>query len=148
MQRLVTIGYEGAAIEALIQTLQAAEVAMLVDIREAPISRRADFGKRALEAALTAAGIAYCHEPRLGAPKSLRDQVKSDRDYTRFFEDYAEHLAANEAVVEELAAESSHCMALMCYERDYRVCHRYLVADALAARTGLSPQHLRPPRGT
>lgn len=148
MQRLVTIGYEGAAIEAFIETLRAAEVDILLDIREAPISRRRDFGKRALEAALATADIAYRHEPRLGAPKSLRDQVKADGDYTRFFEGYAEHLAANDAVLNELAADSRYAIALMCYERDYRVCHRWLVADAIAARTNLSPQHLRPPRGS
>lgn len=148
MQSLFTIGYERAASQAVIATLLEAGVDCLVDVREAPISRRPDFNKRALEGQLDAAGIDYRHEPRLGAPKPLRDRVKSDRDYTRFFEDYGEHLVANEDVLDALTAELTGVPSLMCYERDHRVCHRSLVADALAERSGVVPQHLVPPLGS
>ena len=40
---LYTIGYQGAQIGDLINALKAAGVERLVDVREAPISRRRDF---------------------------------------------------------------------------------------------------------
>ena len=107
MERLVTLGYEGASVEAVIATLSAAGVGILIDVREAPISRRPEFAKRALASALAEAGIGYHHEPRLGAPKPLRDQVKTDGDYQRFFEGYAAHLADNEDAAARLATASS-----------------------------------------
>lgn len=147
MDRLVTLGYEGTSIGAFIETLEAAGIAVVVDVREAPTSRRREFAKRALQSALQDAGIEYRHNPRLGAPKPLRDQVKGDGDYQHFFDRYAEHLAANHEVVASLVTELDGNVALMCYERDYRICHRRLVADAVARRTGLTPQHLQAPRG-
>ncbi len=132
--------------EAVIATLAEAQVGLLVDVREAPISRRPEFAKSALARALADAAIAYRHEPRLGAPKPLRDQVKGDRDYQRFFAAYAEHLACHEEAVVSLAGEATAGVALLCYERDHRVCHRRLVADAVAHHVGITPQHLQPPR--
>ena len=51
MTVLATIGYEGAALEDFLATLAAARVTTLLDIREAPVSRRPGFSKRALAAA-------------------------------------------------------------------------------------------------
>jgi len=142
MERLVTIGYEGATMADFIATLRHADVATLVDVREAPISRRREFAKRQLASAVRDAGIGYRHEMVLGAPKRLRQRVKADGEYDPFFRDYAEHLAFHEDAVAALASGLSGGVALMCYERDYRICHRRLVAEALARHTGLQPQHL------
>ncbi len=147
MDGLATIGYEGASLEAFLGTLQAAGVGLLLDVREAPVSRRREFAKKALSAAVEQAGIAYRHEGALGAPKPLRDAIKQGEcSAEAFFAHYEEHLAAQAPLLDRLAAELPGRVALMCYERDVRQCHRKTVAHALQARTGLTPQHLRPER--
>lgn len=145
MQRLVTIGYERATMAAFLQALQGAWVDVLVDVREAPVSRRAGFSRRQLAGALVANGIEYRHEGALGAPKPIRDAVKADGDYTTFFQAYDAHLATRGDRVDALVTELvDRGVALMCYERDVAICHRRPVAREIARRTGLEPVHLQP----
>jgi len=68
MNRLLTIGYEGAVIEDFCATLKAAAVRTLVDVRALPVSRKRGFSKTALGQACAAAGIAYLHLSALGNP--------------------------------------------------------------------------------
>jgi uncharacterized protein (DUF488 family) len=139
---LFTIGYEGVSMEAFLDTLRSHAVDGLVDVRQAPVSRRPGFSRKALAAALVDHGIGYRHEGALGAPKWLRDQVRADGDYARFFRAYDEHLRSQEDRLRTLVAELHGHVALMCYERDVAVCHRQSVARALAGMTGLEPVHL------
>ncbi|MDN3517599.1 DUF488 domain-containing protein [Aquisalimonas lutea] len=139
---LFTIGYEGASMEAFTGTLRHHAVDLLVDVRQAPVSRRPGFSRKALAETLADSGIGYRHEGALGAPKWLRDQVREDGDYARFFRAYDEHLRAHGDRLHALAEALHGRVALMCYERDVAVCHRQSVAEALAARTGLEPVHL------
>lgn len=133
MDHLFTIGYERSSLENFIQTLIDAGVEVLLDIREAPISRRRGFSKSSLREALARSGIQYHHERRLGSPKPLRDQVKSDRDYGTFFTGFKQHLAGQTDVMAEIVDTfNGHSVALMCYERNPRECHRLAVAEALA----------------
>jgi uncharacterized protein (DUF488 family) len=114
-------------------------------VREAPVSRRPEFARKALAAAVTDAGMAYRHQGRLGAPKALRDRIKQgvcSRD--EFFAAYSEHLDGHQDLLDALAVEPCGHVVLMCYERDVRECHRGVVARALEARTGLTAQHLVP----
>lgn len=143
MQGLYTIGYERATPAELVETLDRAGVDVLVDVREAPVSRRPGFSRRALAATLVGAGIGYRHEGGLGAPKPIRDRVRQDGELGAFFDAYREHLAGRAALLERLAAEIAGAAALLCLEADPRRCHRLLVAEALAARTGLTPVHLK-----
>ena len=87
---MFTIGYQGASIERLIDALAAAEVSVLVDTRETPMSRRAEFRPKALRAALADAGIEYCPIRALGAPKALRAMAVDDWD--GFADGYRERL--------------------------------------------------------
>lgn len=66
---LFTIGYQGATVERLVETLAAADVSILIDTRETPMSRRPEFRRKALEASLLDAGIRYVSVPALGAPR-------------------------------------------------------------------------------
>ena len=146
MEALCTIGYQGATPEAFVRTLVEEGVGMLVDVREAPWSRRPAFTRAALAERLAAAGIAYRHERALGAPRPLRDRVRAGGDRAAFEAAYLAHLAAQDDTLDRLARELTGRVALMCYERDVRECHRRLVADALQRRTGLTPRHLQPGR--
>lgn len=144
MEALSTIGYEGAALNDFLEALRGAGVTTLLDVRQAPTSRRPEFAKRQLAEALEEAGIAYRHEGALGAPKALRERLKQGEcDEAEFFAGYEEHLATQNEKLDELVELPGH-VALMCYERDVRHCHRRSVARALEQRTGLAARHLTP----
>jgi uncharacterized protein (DUF488 family) len=147
MDALSTIGYEGASLAQFLGALRAQRADLLLDVREAPVSRRPEFARKALAAALTDAGMAYRHQGRLGAPKPLRERLKQggcSRD--EFFAAYAEHLDGQRNLLDALVAEPCGHVVLMCYERDVRECHRSVVARALEQRAGLTAQHLVPGR--
>ena len=141
LKRLITIGYEAASVEDFLATLTAVGVTTLLDIREIAASRRRGFAKTALRENLTGVGIAYRHEPHLGSPRPIRHRLREDGSYERFFRDFDRYLATQQPLLKQLAGELSGTVALLCYERDYRECHRRSVATALGQITGLTPQH-------
>jgi uncharacterized protein (DUF488 family) len=134
--RIFTTGYEQHAEPAsLVETLRAAGVRRLVDVRELPSSRRRGFSKTALAAALHAGGIEYVHGRALGNPKPNRDLWRSGRRdeakarYRAHLDtDAADALAALDGSLDKMPT------CLLCLEADPADCHRTLVAEALAAR--------------
>ena len=130
---LFTIGYEGATLQAVLDTLRAAGIERLVDVRALPLSRKPGFSKRTLAASLEEAGIAYTHLRPLGTPKPGRDAARRG-DRATLERIYETHLATTEAqlaLVEaaNLAGASRSC--LLCFEADPTCCHRTLVGEAL-----------------
>src|SRR5205085_6906860 len=77
MPDLLTIGYEGCTIDAVVAALRQAGAQLLIDVRAVPQSRKPGFSKRQLAAALDEAGIAYVHLQALGTPKPGRDAVRA-----------------------------------------------------------------------
>lgn len=142
MKKLFTIGYEGAALDDFVCALKTAKIDVLLDVRELPISRRKGFSKTALGGALTDVGITYRHERQLGSPKIIRHRLREDGNYSRFFREFDRHLTDQWALLETLAEELKGNVALMCYEKDHKECHRHSVADALAELLGKTPIHL------
>lgn len=118
--------------------LAEAGVERLVDVREAPISRRRGFAKSALAAALNEAGIEYEHVGELGNPKAIRDVYKAgDPDEGRAR--YADYLLGHrrdalESLVPKLHEKRT---ALMCLEQDPARCHRTVIIEALRDELGL-----------
>ena len=142
MKNIFTIGYEGTRLEDFLTTLRAANIDLLLDVREIPISRRRGFSKTAIGQALEASGICYRHEKQLGSPKTIRHRLREDGNYGCFFNAFEKHLAKQRSLLKVLAKELKGNVALMCYEKDHRSCHRNLVADAFSALLGKSPIHL------
>lgn len=142
MCRIYTIGYEGASVSDFIYTLNKAGVSMLLDIREIPISRRKGFSKKILAQALNGAGIEYRHERALGSPKAIRDALHYDKNYTRFFDEFDKHMWSQREFVKDIATLLPKNVALMCYERDPKTCHRLIVAKHLHELTGRAIFHL------
>jgi uncharacterized protein (DUF488 family) len=140
--KIVTIGYEGAALADFVATLKAAGVDHLLDVRELPNSRRKGFSKNALSAALAAAGITYAHERALGSPRQLRNRLRKVADLVCFFADFREYLTTQSSLLKSLKRSLTGTVALMCYERNHRECHRSAVASALARHAQTSPVHL------
>ena len=81
MEPLFTIGYEGATVPALLETLREARVELLVDIRAVANSRRPGFAKTALAANVVSRTnakerpsreTAGLQSPKLVPPESVR----------------------------------------------------------------------------
>jgi uncharacterized protein (DUF488 family) len=143
--RILTIGYEGSSLECFLQTLKAAGVSLLLDVRELPLSRRKGFSKTQLSQALAEAGIDYQHERAFGAPRHIRHRLRADGDLARYFADFREYLVTQRATLDLLARTAHGVVALLCYERNPAECHRSVVAAALARRTGTTVEHLGVP---
>jgi uncharacterized protein (DUF488 family) len=125
---IVSVGYERRSVEDLVSVLVDYGVRKLLDIREAPVSRRQGFSKRSLAARLDAAGIEYRHLRIAGNPhRRLREDIE------RCLQLYEEHLCENPQVVKAVAEEVlGQAVAVLCYERDHDDCHRSVLLDALA----------------
>ena len=133
MSKLYTIGYEGATIDAFLDTLAAAGVKTLVDVRAVPLSRKPGFSKRKLEAALAERGIGYRHLQRLGTPAEGRNAARA-HDINKMRRIYLEHLEAPDAQAEMamLADQMRESpSALLCFERKPQECHRSVLIEAM-----------------
>ena len=141
---LYTIGYEKARLADVVAALSEAGVAALIDVRDRPISRRPGFSKRQLAAALEEAGIDYVGLRALGTPPEGRMAGRT-RQWDRFWGIVENRLASAEAELAlqqaaEIAQRAPAC--LLCYEADWRQCHRRRIAEILTDRCGFAVQHL------
>ena len=141
---ILTIGYKGCRIGDVIETLRAARVEVLLDVRAVAASRKPGFSKRQLAAELDQAGIAYVHLQGLGTPKPGRDAVRAGHP-ERMAPIFMEHMESDRAQAElaqakALARERRAC--LLCFERDHLHCHRHLVAEMIVADTGQGTKNL------
>ncbi|MGO8919368.1 MAG: DUF488 family protein [Stellaceae bacterium] len=141
---LCTIGYEKASQAEVLAALAAAGVRRVIDVRDRPLSRRAGFSKRQLQAGLEARGIGYVHLQALGTPPEGREANRR-RHWERFWEIVETKLATPDAEhalqqAASLAAQAPSC--LLCYEADWQICHRRRVGEKLAERHGFALRHL------
>lgn len=143
LRDIATIGYENATQPDVIAALKADGIKLLIDIREAPISRKAGFSKRIFAASLEEAGIAYLHVRALGTPKAGRDAARRG-DKATFHKIFAEQLASDAAqlaLIDVMREAEKRPSCLLCYEEDPARCHRSIVADAMAQQ-GFAVHHL------
>ncbi len=129
---IYTFGYEGLALDAFIGRLEQAGVRTVADVRQLAFSRKRGFSKGPLSAALQEAGLAYVHLPDLGGPPEIRKRYRADGDWPAYAAAYRAHLAGQKRPLAELARiveESPTC--LVCFEADFRLCHRSILARAL-----------------
>ena len=148
MPELATIGYEGTTIDAVLNTMLAADVGLLIDVRAVPQSRKPGFSKRQLAAALDGAGIDYVHLQGLGTPKPGRDAVRAGHP-ERMEVIFRDHMKSDRAQVDlararQLAMEPARrrSACLLCFERDHNTCHRRLVAEMIVGETQQTVLHL------
>jgi uncharacterized protein (DUF488 family) len=140
---IFTIGYERHELGEFTAILLEHKIAVLADIRINPNSRKKGFSKKQLAAELAKNGIEYIHIRELGTPQDIRERVRDDQDYVRFFRDYETYLAGQGDALHALAKlASGRNICLMCYERDVNQCHRRAVAENLRKRFGIETAHL------
>jgi uncharacterized protein (DUF488 family) len=141
---LYTIGYEKALLGDVLATLATAGVTTLIDVRDRPISRRPGFSKRQLAAAIEDAGMRYVHSAALGTPPEGRLAARRG-EWDRFWQIVEEKLTSVEAELDlrraaEIARAAPSC--LLCYEADWRACHRRRIAEILMRRHSFEVHHL------
>jgi len=138
-----TIGYEGLDIGTFMSALENNGVKTVIDVRELPLSRKRGFSKKALARSLNFSGYGYIHMAELGCPKPVRHRFRADGDWERYIDSYLEHLRFQQADVTQLAEliRSVSC-ALLCYEADHNLCHRSIVANAVAELCGARIRHI------
>jgi uncharacterized protein (DUF488 family) len=127
MHALFTIGYEQARPAAVLDELRRAEIDLLVDTRAVAASRRPGFSKRQLAAALDEAGISYVHLQKLGTPAQGRVAARTGDTETlwRIYDKHIRTRDAQDALAQLIAlTKSGKRIALLCYCRDPKACHR------------------------
>jgi uncharacterized protein (DUF488 family) len=135
---IYTIGHSTRSADEFRELLESFHVELLVDVRQFPGSKRyPHFSSAGLRESLSAAAIAYRHEPELGGRR--RSEGDSPNAFWRnaSFRAYADYMAtpAFQAALDRLLeAASEQTTAIMCAEAVPWRCHRWLISDALIAR--------------
>jgi uncharacterized protein (DUF488 family) len=129
-----TIGYEKRSGDDLIGLLIDAGVEVLVDIREKPTSRKAEFRGPALASRCAEAGIAYEPMPDLGSTENLRNDLHENGDFQLFHKKFRAYAVKhyNEPIGRLVTLITKKTVALLCYERCHEECHRSVIADLIA----------------
>jgi uncharacterized protein (DUF488 family) len=156
---IATIGVYGFDRDSFLGELVAAEVDLLLDVRQRRGVRGSEYSwanARRLQAALEEVGIAYAHLKELAPTTELRQvQYREDarlgegkRSRTALAPEYARRYSEEildqvdlAPVVRWIGRSSA---ALLCVERDPEACHRSLVAARLQDEWGFAIAHLRP----
>lgn len=136
---LFTIGYEKRSIEDYMRILVGFRIGLLCDLRRNALSRKPGFSKSALRKECERLSIVYEHWPELGIASEKRRNLKTSADRDALFLEYerdwlprqTEALAKIEASIRQ-----GQRVALTCFERDPRQCHRRRVAELLEKRLG------------
>ena len=131
---LLTIGYQGRAINDYMKALSEEKVAVLCDVRKNPISRKPGFSKKSLMTHCQKNSIVYIHLPNLGVDSKHRQNLKNQTDYDKLFKFYIAEILNN--VEDDLKAimdfvKDEKTVALTCFEVDAGVCHRQCIANRL-----------------
>ena len=133
---LFTIGYEGLSLEAYINKLIINDIRLLCDVRKNAYSQKYGFSKAQLETACRGVDIKYIHVPQLGINSDQRQDLRSPKDYDILFDIYERTtLKENADALNYVSGliDSEKRVALTCFEKDPKQCHRSRVAKALMA---------------
>jgi hypothetical protein len=133
--RLFTIGYEGATIDAFLNVLVANNVLAVVDVRNNPVSMKYGFSKTSFKRHVESADITYYHLPELGIPSADRQGLSTPESYQRLFMKYANEMLPKQKqaiqVVKDLLVRHQR-IALVCFESDPQSCHRHKITERLS----------------
>jgi uncharacterized protein (DUF488 family) len=156
---VATIGVYGYTVDAFLDTLRAAHVGLLLDVRQRRGVRGPEYAwanSQRLQAALADAGIEYRHHKELAPTTELRHVQYREDDrlgvgkrsrvelapeyHDRYITEILDHVDLA-PIVAEMPTDAT--TALFCVEHDPEACHRSLIAERLATDYGLPVTHLR-----
>lgn len=131
---MYTIGYEGISLEEYLNKLIAADVRVLVDVRNNPVSMKYGFTRGQLLNACSKVGIEYMHFPEVGIKSEQRRELVTQDDYDVLFETYREENLPNTINTQEqilALLKDKYRIALTCFEANVCQCHRKHLAEAI-----------------
>ncbi len=136
---LFTIGYEGNSLENYLLKLLKNNVKVLIDVRRNPLSMKFGFSKSLLSKFCNALDIDYVHMPEVGIESESRQDLISQADYDKLFENYkvsnlTRTLDIQTNILNLLKKEKR--IALTCFEADICQCHRKPLAEAISNLPG------------
>jgi uncharacterized protein (DUF488 family) len=143
---IYTIGYEDATVDALMRRLEASNIEVLIDVRAVPLSRKPGFSKNFLAERLAASGIEYLGLKVLGTPAAGRNAARRGRiqEMRAIFSAHMNTRIAQEDLERAIETAKRQPSCLLCFEHAPGMCHRKIVADIMAEKTGLKVDHLDP----
>ncbi len=147
-QIIFTVGHSTHPIEEFIGLLDEHRIAILVDVRSFPSSRRwPQFNQQELKRAVERAGLEYLWLKALGG---RRHGVKPDSPHTgwtrpgfRSYADYADGPDFERGLLELTGNALRAPTAYMCSEGLWWRCHRRIISDHLLVR-GWTVTHIMP----
>ena len=139
---LYTIGYEGESIDSFLQHLILRDIKILIDVRRNPLSRRREFCKNNLIAALEEVGISYVSLKEVGIPSQNRKDLLSIGKRDELFLWYKETILPDCYLSAQRVANivDKNNAVLMCYEHDHNTCHRTIFANYCLDNFNTIPQ--------
>jgi len=128
-----TIGYEGQEPGQFLKLLSNDGIEILVDVRKDAYSKQdMSYSEGTLSRIAADVRIKYIHLPELGVDYDIRQELKSTHDYETYFKRYSEYLEKNSDLVAFVAnLAKNNVICLMCYEKDFKRCHRSILANKL-----------------
>lgn len=132
--QLFTIGYEGLSFEEYLNKLIINDVHILCDVRKNAYSQKYGFSKAPLQKACEGIGVKYIHVPQLGIESDKRQSLNTQADYDRLFDEYERTTLKENTVALQYVRDlirTDKRVALTCFEKDPKQCHRSRVAAAL-----------------
>jgi Protein of unknown function, DUF488 len=142
---VLTIGHSSRPLPSFLTVLQAHQVALVVDVRKMPRSRKnPQFNLETLPQALHEQGIDYVHVPGFGGLRRGERNSPNTGWKNLSFQAYADYMLSPEfenSLQGLLERASRQRAVLMCAEALPWRCHRSLIADALVAR-GTPVEHI------
>lgn len=133
---LFTIGYEGISLEEYLNRLIKNGVQVLVDVRNNPLSMKYGFSKSQLKKYCESVHIQYVHLPEVGIQSEQRQELNTQADYDKLFEEYKQNnLTKTTTTQQHILAllQQYKRIALTCFEANICQCHRKHLAEAIAA---------------
>ena len=132
-----TFGYAGRSTYDVLDALETAGIATVVDIRHMAVSMyRPDFSKQNFRRLLAERGIEYIHLPDMGIPRDVRGlasgQATRDLLWDWYDANVAEEFGARNLT--RFFNSADHPLAFMCVELDPTSCHRHRLCLALESQ--------------
>ena len=132
--KIFTVGYEGVSIDQFFNNLIQNNVTTLVDVRNNPRSMKYGFTESTLRKLCTDRKISYISVKNLGIPSEFRQELHTQQDYDDLFAQFEKkHIpktGSDLQTLKELLHQGER-IALLCFEKDIRQCHRAVVAKHL-----------------
>ena len=131
-----SIGYQGLTLDQYLNELIRQDVRVLADVRNNPYSMKYGYTGEVFSGAVEKMGIRYVSFKELGIVSQNRQNLESQADYDRIFAEYeATVLPRETAALAKLYKiyEDEKRVAVTCFEKDPKQCHRTRILNKLAA---------------